>query len=168
VPGSNSLNRILNGFIVNHALRRNRVTLSAAVRPSTIASTWPPKLPAPRAFGRRQLHMFHLAFSSGEEHASAAFHSIARARNHADLSRAGLQLKRRLSRSPDVRAPGLLFWRPSSAALSESYSDVIIRARADGGSTADPGGPGAHYLDSAIRRPLQFPGNAKEGDLTSA
>jgi hypothetical protein len=25
------------------------------------------------------LHMFHLAFSTGEEHASAAFHSIARA-----------------------------------------------------------------------------------------
>jgi hypothetical protein len=27
------------------------------------------------------LHMFHLAFSSGEEHASAAFHSIARAQS---------------------------------------------------------------------------------------
>jgi hypothetical protein len=30
---------------------------------------------------RRQLHMFHLAFSSGEEHASTAFHSIARAQS---------------------------------------------------------------------------------------
>ena len=30
---------------------------------------------------RRHLHMFHLAFSSGEEHASAAFHSIARAQS---------------------------------------------------------------------------------------
>ena len=58
--------------------------------------------------------------------------------------------------------------RERACLLSESYSDVIIRARADGGSTADPGGPGAHYLGSAIRRPLQFPGNAKEGDLTSA
>jgi hypothetical protein len=38
--------------------------------------------------------MFHLAFSTGREHASAAFH----ARNHADLSRAGLQLKTKLSR----------------------------------------------------------------------
>jgi hypothetical protein len=28
---------------------------------------------------QRQLHMFHLAFSTGEEHASAAFHSVARA-----------------------------------------------------------------------------------------
>ncbi len=44
---------------------------------------------------QRRLHMFHLAFSSGEEHASAAFHS----RNHTDLSRAGLQLTR-LSRRP--------------------------------------------------------------------
>jgi hypothetical protein len=30
---------------------------------------------------RLHLHMFHLAFSSGEEHASAAFHSIARAQS---------------------------------------------------------------------------------------
>jgi hypothetical protein len=30
---------------------------------------------------RRHLHMFHLAFSSGEEHASAAFHSIAHAQS---------------------------------------------------------------------------------------
>ena len=30
---------------------------------------------------RRHLHMFHLAFSTGGEHASAAFHSIARAQS---------------------------------------------------------------------------------------
>jgi hypothetical protein len=46
---------------------------------------------------RRQLHMFHLAFSTGEEHASAAFHSIARAQSRG-FDRAGLQLKTRLSR----------------------------------------------------------------------
>jgi hypothetical protein len=72
--------------------------------------------------GRRHLHMFHLAFSSGENTRRRRF-TQSRARNHADLSLAAF--KTRLSSrpaiehilvaiadssaSPDVRAPGLLF-----------------------------------------------------------
>jgi hypothetical protein len=43
------------------------------------------------------LHMFHLAFSTGGEHASAAFHSIARAQSRGFEPR-WPQVKTRLSR----------------------------------------------------------------------
>jgi hypothetical protein len=45
--------------------------------------------------------MFHLAFSTGEEHASAAFHSIARAQSRGFEPR-WPQLKTRLSRRPAI------------------------------------------------------------------
>jgi hypothetical protein len=79
------------------------------------AATWQQQIVIGRIQGqdfavRRRLHMFHLAFSSGEGHPSAAFHSIARAQSR--VSRAGIQLKTRLT---VLRGP------------SESYRDVILR-----------------------------------------
>ena len=87
---------------------------------------------------RRHLHMFHLAFSTGGNTRRRRF-TQSRARNHADLSRAGLQLRTRLSRpsalehilaaiesAPIARAA----WQALKVATTESAS-TFARANFD-------------------------------------